>query len=123
MTEPRYFFDTYALIEIMQGNPSYSKYLNSRIIITQLNLFELFCSTKRDVNETYADSIVDEYSQYCILFNNKIIKEAAKMKMNYSKQRLSMADCIGYCTAKLHGIKFLTGDMQFEHFEGVEFVK
>ena len=55
--------------------------------------------------------------------NNEIVKEAAKLKLMFSKQDLSMADCIGYIKAKQLGIKFLTGDKQFEFLPDVEFVK
>ena len=34
-----------------------------------------------------------------------------------------MTDCIGYIIAKRLGMKFLTGDKEFEGFENVEFVK
>ena len=34
-----------------------------------------------------------------------------------------MVDCIGYMTAKRLGVKFLTGDREFEGMDNVEFVK
>jgi predicted nucleic acid-binding protein len=34
-----------------------------------------------------------------------------------------MVDCISYALANRLGIKFLTGDMQFEGLPNVEFVK
>ncbi len=34
-----------------------------------------------------------------------------------------MTDCIGYIFAKQLGIKFLTGDKEFENLDNVEFVK
>ena len=34
-----------------------------------------------------------------------------------------MTDCIGYILAKNIGIKFLTGDKEFENLDNVEFVK
>ena len=52
---------------------------------------------------------------------NSIIKETAKLKI--LNRKLSMADCIGYCTAIRHGMYFLTGDKEFEDMEHVEFVK
>ena len=39
------------------------------------------------------------------------------------KRNVSMTDCVGYILAKQLGIKFLTGDKEFEHLDNVEFVK
>ena len=39
------------------------------------------------------------------------------------KKKLSMTDCISYFQAKELGIKFLTGDKEFQNLENVEFVK
>ena len=45
------------------------------------------------------------------------------MKKELNKRKLSMTDCIGYMMAKQWGIKFLTGDKEFEDMENVEYVK
>lgn len=34
-----------------------------------------------------------------------------------------MVDCIGYVYAKENGLRFVTGDKEFEGMENVEFVK
>jgi len=39
------------------------------------------------------------------------------------KKDTSITDCISYFMAKNLGIKFLTGDKEFENLENVEFVK
>ena len=37
----KYFFDTYALIEIYKGNPSYEKYKEGiQLILNKLNILE-----------------------------------------------------------------------------------
>jgi len=36
---------------------------------------------------------------------------------------MSMADCISYIQSKEVGVKFLTGDKEFEDLDNVEFVK
>jgi len=42
--------------------------------------------------------------------------------MNKNKN-ISITDCISYIQSKELGIKFLTGDNEFEYMENVEFVK
>ena len=117
------FFDTYALIEIIRGNENYKKYRDFGIILTKLNLFELYYSTMKKYGEEKAKSELLKNSQFVIDFDNDIIEKAAKLKHMFKKQDMSMADCIGYIKARELGIKFLTGDKQFEYLPDVEFVK
>jgi len=37
-----YFFDTYAILEVISGNKSYDKYIDEPVVLTKLNIFELF---------------------------------------------------------------------------------
>ena len=52
-----------------------------------------------------------------------MIKEANEFRLKNYRRDLSYVDCIGYILARKLNAKFLTGDKQFENFEGVEFVK
>ena len=56
-------------------------------------------------------------------FNGEDIKKAAELRAEHKKRDLSMTDCIGFALAERLGIKFLTGDKEFENFDNVEFVK
>jgi len=118
-----YFFDTYAIIEIMKGNPAYARFRHAKIIITLFNLVELHYKLIRDFNGKLAEEILHEYSDYVIDTDVEIIKEANEFKLLHRKKRLSAPDAIGYVTAQKYGIKFLTGDRQFKGVRGVEFVK
>lgn len=118
-----YFFDSYAIMEISKGNENYKDYVNSDIIITKLNLFEIFFSTLWQTGEKEAEEIFEDYKKFIIDFSLKEVKEAAKLKFNHRKRKLSMVDCIGYVLAKALGIRFLTGDKEFEGFNNIEFVK
>ncbi len=117
------FFDTYALIEIIKGNPNYKKYKDFGIVLTKLNLFELYYSTMQKYGEEKAKNELSKNSSFIVDFNNNTIENAAKLKFIFKKQNISMTDCIGYIKAKELGIKFLTGDKQFEFLPDVEFVK
>ena len=118
-----YFFDSYAIIEILKGNSAYLPYAQAIIVTTKLQVFEVFYSLLRDVGKQEAADFLKRYMQYTIDFDASIIERAALLKLHYRKNNLSMTDCVGYCLALQIGIKFLTGDRQFEHFAEVEFVK
>ena len=122
MTE-EYFFDTYAVFEIISGNENYEKYINKTAVLTKLNLFELFHNALRDMDEKMANNLMDEYYPLAIDYDKSTIEEASKLKLKYKKGNLSMTDYIGYVNAKKLGIKFLTGDKEFENMPNVEFVK
>lgn len=118
-----YFFDTYAIIEILKGNKNYDTYKNAEIIITVFNLVELHYKILRDFNKEIADDILERYSKFSMNITLNIIKNANALRKKYSRKRFSAPDTIGYAAALEHGIKFLTGDSQFKDMENVEFVK
>ena len=118
-----YLFDTYALIEIIKGNKNYSKYIDSTPIINKFILTELTYWMIRDYGFDKASLIADQYNKYVKEIDLEVIKEAMLFRYLHKKQKLSMIDCIGYIMAKKLGLKFLTGDKEFEKFDNVEFVK
>src|SRR3989344_789534 len=109
------FFDTYALIEIIKGNKNYTRYGDFDVLLTKLNLFDLYYNILRDYGEEGARKALNKYHNFIVDFDNQIIENAAKMRLIFKKQSMSMTDCIGYIKAKELGIKFLTGDKQFEY--------
>ncbi len=119
-----YFFDTYALYEIIHGSKNYEKYKSEiTIITTKLNLMELHYTILRLYGKDKADEAFENFKIYCIEINDAIIKEANELKLKYKDRRLSYVDCIGYILAKSRNIKFLTGDRGFEDLDNVEYVK
>ncbi len=119
-----FFFDTYALFELVKGNPNYEKYkIGVSIATTKLNLMELHYVLLRLKGKEEAEFYFNEFNQFCIRYNDEILKQANEFRFENYKRDLSYVDCIGYIIAKKLGIKFLTGDGQFSGFENVEFVK
>ncbi|MEK6932351.1 MAG: PIN domain-containing protein [Nanoarchaeota archaeon] len=120
-----YFYDTYALVELIKGNENYLKYKLYKIITTKLNLLELYSALLRDYNEKKAEYYYSFYSKYCINLNDDIIKDSAKLwhSMRKENKKPSYIDCIGYIAALRLKIKFLTGDKEFKDLKNVEFVK
>lgn len=119
----RFFFDSYALIEIIKGNSNYLNYKSAEIVTTKLNLFEVCYFILRDFGEDKAIEYIRELWNLVIDFDGGITLIAAKLKLNKKKESLSIADCIGYILSKSLGIKFLTGDEKFKDKENVEYVK
>lgn len=115
-----YFFDSYAIIEILNGSSNYSKFINSEFITTKLNLFEVYLKLLR-LSEEKANIFIKRYMTKTVDFDEFIIKEACRLKI--SNKNLSMTDCIGYVISIKAGVKFLTGDKEFEIIKNVEFVK
>ena len=120
----KFYFDTYALIEISKANPKYTKYSNDVIIIlNKLNLLEFTYFLMREGKDSEIPEIFQNLSRYNVDFDEEVLINAAKLKFNFKKDKLSFIDCIGYYLAKKNKAKFLTGDEKFKNMENVEFVK
>ena len=118
-----FFFDSYAFFEIIKENKNYLSYLSAEITTTKLNIFELYHGFLKDGQEELAKVSLDKYYDFAVDFDKDTIEEAAKLKHKLNKRDVSMVDCFGYVLAKQLGIKFLTGDKEFEGMDNVEFVK
>ena len=116
-----YFFDTYALVEIIKNNPSYVKYFEEIITTTRYNLIELYYSILRDFGEEKAKAGYLKFKDAAIEINDDIIYKAMQLKLKNKK--LSYVDCIGYISAVNKNLMFLTGDKEFQNMDDVEFVK
>jgi uncharacterized protein len=119
-----YFFDTYALYEILHGNPNYKSYeKNVSIITTLLNLMELHFILLRIYDSKIANEAFDKFLEYIIDIKIEKIKEVNLFKFHYKTKKFSYVDCIGYVLARKLRVEFLTGDKAFENLENVRFVK
>ena len=95
-----YFFDTYAIVEIVKGNKNYEKYSDLVFVTTALNLSEFYFYLLSNLSENKADEILNKFNFSFLEIDYRAAKEAAKFrKVNY-KRKLSYADCIGYVLAK-----------------------
>ena len=119
-----FFFDTYALYEIIEGGENYKRYTKSIVIVTtKLNLMELFYGLLIRYDEKTANNFYEKFLSYCTGIEDNIIKKAMIFRALNKKRNLSYVDCIGYILAKQRNVKFLTGDKEFENMDNVEFVK
>jgi len=118
-----YFFDTYAIIEILQGNSAYEQYKDMPIVTTMANFGEIYYSLLKGSTEELADESLQKIKFQFIELTQPAVKEAMQFRYKQKIIKLSYIDCFGYITAKQNNMLFLTGDQSFAHFENVEFVK
>ncbi len=123
MTNSLYFFDSYAVIEILRNNDNYKKYASSIVFLTKLNLFEVYYAILRQEGLHEADSFLLQHASFAVDYDETVIAEAAQLKLLYKSRNISMADAIGYIVAKKWNVRFLTGDQQFKDLENVEYMK
>ena len=120
MTE--YLFDTYAIIEIIEGNTNYQSFIDEDIIINNF-IFAEICYNLIKIDYPKKDAYIEKYKDFIAPVEPEVIKKAMEFRYENIKKKMSMTDCISYFQAKELGIKFLTGDKEFEGLSGVEFVK
>ena len=122
----KFFYDTYAIIEFINGNPDFKKYFLEYEGITNLyNAMEVYYIILRDQNEEKAKTALNLLKQIIVLSSISIVEDAMKFRLKHRlmKKKFSYADCLGYIISLKEKIKFLTGDDGFRNLPNVEFVK
>ncbi len=115
--------DTYALIEISNGNAKFMKYLDLDFVITDLILAEFYAVILREYNEETANYWYKKLEPYSISVDKLILIEAIKFKYKHRKTNISFFDSVGYMFSLKNNYLFVTGDKEFENFNNVEFLK
>ncbi len=118
-----YFFDSYAIIELINQNENYAKFPTELIITHALHLAEVHYHFLKEHNKQTADFWIRQLDSELLDITEDIAVKSSSFKFENKKKKLSYADCIGYITAEKYNLKFLTGDNQFRDMENVEFVK
>lgn len=118
-----YFFDTYAIIEILNGNQAYSQFHNETIITSILNFGELYYVLLKNLGKAKTDVFLSDFKPDFIEFDSEIVKQAMDFRHTNIKKKMSMVDCIGYMLALKKGLFFLTGDDAFKDLPRVKFIK
>ncbi|AJC71632.1 twitching motility protein PilT [Thermococcus guaymasensis DSM 11113] len=122
-----YFADTYALVEILKGNPNYGKYSSAELYTTEFNLLELPYALVRDFGVEKAEGILEIVKSSVTVVvpevHHYVLASEIRIQERKNEKKLSLIDCLGYVIAKSLGMRFLTGDREFEGMANVEFVK
>ena len=121
----KFYLDTYALIEIIKGNPNYHSYTKEEFITTKLNLMEVYYGLLRLFNEETAERYFNFFIPSCIPVRDETMKTAMKFRLEQRKQKnlMSYVDSIGYFIALENNMRLLTGEKHFIGLRNVEFVK
>ena len=120
----KYFYDSYAIIEFIKGNPKFKEYFTEVKGITSFyNLMEVYYSTLKDNGETKARDFLNLFINISVQPITEDIESSMKFRFLNVKKKFSYADCLGYNISKREKLKFLTGDEAFRNFPNVEFVK
>lgn len=119
----RYFCDTYALVEIIRGNKFYQRYLSEELYTSILNMYELVYNLLKEYDEETVKDFFYGFMHLVIPIKDDYLFTSAKFKLKHAKANISYTDALGYSIAQTEGMKFLTGDKEFDKFEDVEFVK
>lgn len=119
-----YFFDSYAIIELILGNKNYEKFKKSLISTSTLNLMEVYYFLLRIYNKQTADFWMKRLKfRLDNIIKLNVALKSSYFRFNNKKEKLSYIDCLGYVLAKEMNMKFLTGDEKFKSKANVEFVK
>lgn len=118
-----HFFDSYAIIEVLNGNPRYQPYAGETVITTVMNLAEAYYSyLKKDRGDFFLEAIED-WKVDCLSPSTEEVYRAMRFRRENAKKEFSLVDCIGYSVAQARALPFLTGDKGFEDMTGVEWVQ
>jgi len=123
----RLFADTYALIELLKGNPSYEKYSHESLIATEFNILELTYALFREFGRHETAKIVKSVRDNIEILPTEDLDylDASEFRKSANKtgKKLSLIDALGYSCSCKQSIKFLTGDKEFIGMENVEYIK
>ena len=118
-----YFFDTYALVEIVKGNLAYGKYAEAKAHTSLFNLYELYVQILKGYGEEMAKKEFDNFKRILIEVKDTHIFSAASFKIKEKKTHFSYTDALGYSIASAEGLQFVTGDNEFRNLPNVQFVR
>lgn len=117
-----YCLDTYALIEIAEGNPKFSFLIKEDIIIPSTTLAEFYWILLRNKNEE-AEYYIEKLRNFSVDVQKKILLKAQKFRYLNKKKDLSFFNCVGYIFSRENNYIFVTGDKEFKNIEWVKFIQ
>lgn len=126
MTAPSILVDTWAWIEMMmgsrQGECVRTVILNNPdLFISTLTIYELRYRIEQLKDSESAISIINQITEQVkvIPVDNQIAMLAGTIKLAQcqGKTKMGAVDCMILATARVHGLKILSGD---KHFAGLE---
>ena len=115
--------DTYALVEICNGNPAFSHLLNETVVITDITMAEFYADLYKKYGLKTEDYWHRKLSILCRPIARETLLNAVRFRIDHYKQNLSFFDCVGYIFARENNMLFVTGDKEFKLKEGIQFMQ
>lgn len=123
MVETKKCLDTYALIEIIKENPKFAHYLNVDFVVADTTLAEFYWILLREYGAEAAEYWYRKLEQYTVAAELTLLIEAMAFRFEHRKQIFHSSTLQVTSLRLKHGYPLVTGDKEFENFEGVEFRK
>jgi len=120
----KYFWDTYALVLLLNGDEGVAPYAEQEGITSSLNIAELCAYLLREGFDCTAAEKMRQAFTIVERIPSEVVIEAAKIR-HTARQKgkaWSYVDAIGYVLAQKIGARFLTGDREFKGVKNVEYV-
>jgi len=118
-----YCLDTYALIEIAEGNPKFSFLIKEDFIIPSTTLAEFSWVLLKNKNRDDVEYWIKKLSNFSSDVKKEIMIKSQIFRYLNKKRDLSFFDCVGYIFSKENNYIFVTGDKEFKDLEGVKFIQ
>ena len=118
-----FFYDTYAIIALIEGNENYNGYKNNIITTSILNFAELYNVFLRDQGKQTANYWAKKLNFNLLEIDKDSMIKSVEFRFDNRKEDISLPDSVGYILSLKNNIKFLTGDSKFKNMKNVEFVK
>ena len=114
-----YCLDTYALVEIAEGNPKFVFLLKEKFVIPSITLAEFFWVVLRDKSEEDAVYWSEKLLSFSVDVSISTLIRAQKFRYVNRKRNISFFDSAGYFFAQDNDYLFVTGDKEFKNMKGV----
>lgn len=117
------YLDTYALVEIREGNRRYQPILDEPFTVSEITLAEFFGIELRDNGVGKADQWINRLRPSSQPVNLEVLLKAVQFRRQNRTQNFSFFDAVGYQQAIHYNGTFVTGDSAFKDLPHVKFIK
>ncbi len=117
------YLDTYALVEIHNGNPEAEKYLEENAVVGDLTMAEFYYVLYKKYDEKTADYWHRKLSFLVEKIPIEAMIEGVKFRYDNKEEEYSFFDAVGYKYARKEDMTFVTGGKEFKGREGVEIMR
>ena len=121
-----WLLDSYAIIEMVRGNPRYLTYRRDPAVTILPNLVEAYYVLASQERVDLARTCLETLHPIVVPIPISSIPMAMEFRLKVrgtTGERFSYADALGYSLALSLGFGFLTGAHEFEDFPSVEFLR